>query len=145
MTENSVSRRSFLVGACTIATLGMGSALLADDAQAATGIKRRKDGRVDVAMKRVRGLGTVGGAVVLGTVKGVPAAVVRTGPDTYTALDLRCTHQGVPVNPGGPGWSCPAHASQFEIDGDVVRGPAEANLAIMKSAWNPRNSTLTVG
>jgi len=145
MTENSVSRRSFLVGACTIATLGMGAALLADDAQAATGIKRRKDGRVDVSVKRVRELGTVGGAALLGTVKGVPAAVVRTGTDTYTALDLRCTHQGVPVNPGGPGWSCPAHASLFEINGDVVRGPAAANLAIMKSAWNARNSTLTVG
>jgi Rieske Fe-S protein len=145
MTENSVSRRSFLMGACTIATLGMGAALLTDDAEAATGVKRRKDGSVEVSVKKVAALGTVGGVAVLGNVKGVPAAVVRTGTDTYTALDLRCTHQGVPVNQGGPGWSCPAHGSQFKTNGDVVRGPAEANLAIMKSRWVPKNSTLIVG
>ena len=145
MTENAVSRRSFLVGACTLATLGMGATLLADDAQAATGIKRLPDGTVQVAVKKVSGLKNVGGAVVLGNVKGVPAAVVRTSADAYTALDLRCTHQGVPVNQGGAGWSCPAHGSQFKVNGDVVRGPAEANLAIMKSKWNPKTSTLIVG
>ena len=145
MTYQSLSRRTFLAGACSLATLGLGAALLADDAQAATGIKRRKDGRVEVSVKKITGLSSVGGVVLLGKVKGVPTAVTRTGANTYTALDLRCTHQGVPVNLGGPGWVCPAHGSQFESNGDVVRGPAAANLAIMKSQWNGKNSTLIVG
>ena len=103
------------------------------------------DGRVRVRLGKVPSLRQVGGVATIGIVRGVPTAVVRVSNTRYRAIDLRCTHQGVPVNQGGPGWSCPAHGSQFKANGDVVRGPAEANLAIMKSRWVPKNSTLIVG
>ncbi|MFM8349750.1 MAG: ubiquinol-cytochrome c reductase iron-sulfur subunit [Actinomycetales bacterium] len=137
------SRRTFLIGACGLITAGLGTALLADDAEAATGIKRRANGQVDVTVAKVPALAKVGGAALLGNVKGVPTAVVRTGQNTYQALNLRCTHQGVPVALRNGQWSCPAHGSAFAIDGSVTGGPAETSLATVKSALN--KGVLTVG
>ncbi|MBU6280230.1 MAG: Rieske 2Fe-2S domain-containing protein [Actinomycetales bacterium] len=130
------SRRAFLVGACGLLAAGLGSALLADDAQAASGIKRRANGQVDVTVAKVPALAKVGGAALLGNVKGVPTAVVRTGQSTYQALNLRCTHQGVPVTLQNGQWSCPAHGSAFAIDGAVTNGPAQTSLASVKSVLN---------
>ena len=137
------SRRTFLVGACGLLAVGLGAALLADDAQAADGIKRKPNGQVDVTVAKVPALAKVGGAVLLGKVKGVPTAVVRTGQSTYQALNLRCTHQGVPVSLKAGQWSCPAHGSSFAIDGSVTGGPAQTSLATVKSALN--KGVLTVG
>ena len=137
------SRRTFLIGACGLLAAGLGTALLADDAEAATGIKRKANGQVDVTVAEVRALNKVGGAVLLGNVKGVPTAVVRTGQNTYQALNLRCTHQGVPVSLKGGQWSCPAHGSAFAIDGSVTGGPAQTSLVTVKSTLN--KGVLTVG
>lgn len=141
------SRRAFLVGMCGAAVLGigMGSALLADDAMAATGVKRRKNGQVAVTVAKVPALRAAGGRVLLGTVKGTPVAVVREADGSYSALNLRCTHQGVTVNPDSGGWLCPAHGSQFALDGAVERGPAATNLAAYPSRWNARTGVLLVG
>ena len=149
MTELSAdpSRRAFLVGVCGAAVLGagLGSALLADDAVAATGIRRKKNGQVVVTVAKVASLAAADGRVVLGTVKGTPVAVVREGDGSFAALNLACTHQGVTVNPDAAGWLCPAHGSLFALDGAVERGPAMASLATYPSRWDARRGTLTVG
>jgi Rieske Fe-S protein len=141
------SRRAFLIGACGAATLaagGFGTALLADDAWAAKGIKRRKNGKVVVKVDKVPALRKKQSRVLLGNVKGTPVAVVRDGND-YTALNLRCTHFGATVEPDRGGWQCPLHGSQFALDGDLERGPAESNLAEYKSKWRRKKRRLIVG
>jgi Rieske Fe-S protein len=138
-------RRAFLVGVCGLAAVGMGSALLADDALAATGIVRKKNGQVEVSVKKVPGLRQVGSSVLLGNVKGVPTAVIRTGPNAYSALNLKCTHQGVTVVRTGDAWNCPAHGSQFAFAGGLERGPAQSPLASVRSTFNARKGVLTVG
>ena len=141
------SRRAFLIGACGAATLaagGFGTALLADDAWAAKGIKRRKNGKVVVNVDKVPALRKKQSRVLLGNVKGTPVAVVRDGND-YTALNLRCTHFGATVEPDRGGWQCPLHGSQFALDGDLERGPAESNLAEFKSKWRRKKRRLIVG
>jgi Rieske Fe-S protein len=141
------SRRAFLVGVCGAAALtagGLGAALLADDAMAAAGIKRRKNGTVVVNVDKVPALRRDNSRVLLGNVKGTPVAIVRQG-DTFTALNLRCTHQGVTVNSDPSGWRCPAHGSQFALDGDLERGPALSPLGQYTSRWNARRRRLIVG
>jgi len=141
------SRRAFLIGACGAATLaagGFGTALLADDAWAAKGIKRRKNGKVVVNVDKVPALRKKQSRVLLGNVKGTPVAVVRDGND-YTALNLRCTHFGATVEPDRGGWQCPLHGSQFALDGDLERGPADSNLAEFKSKWRRKKRRLIVG
>lgn len=137
------SRRAFLTGACALVGLGLGAALLADDALAAPGIERLRDGRVRIQVRQVPALRGVNGVVNLGTVKGVPTAVVVTGRNRYSAINLRCTHAGVTVNRSGNDWRCPAHGSLFTLNGSVEQGPAMTNLARVRSTF--RNGVLTVG
>ena len=137
------TRRQFLTGACALVGAGLGAALLADAADAATGIKRKKNGQVEVTVAQIPDLQQVDGVVNLGTVKGIPTAVVCTGPSTYIALNLRCPHAGVSVRDTGSEWLCPAHGSQFELDGAFISGPAGRALAPVRSRL--RNGILTVG
>lgn len=136
-------RRAMLTGACALVGLAFGSALLADDAQAAQGVKRLPDGRVQVRVNQVPALREVDGLVNLGNVKGVPTAIVRTGQNRYKALNLRCTHQGVPVQQDGANWLCPAHGSMFALDGALERGPAMRPLATVQARLS--RGVLTVG
>ena len=141
------SRRAFLVGTCGVAALaagGFGTALLADDARAAKGIKRRKNGKVVVRVDKVPALKTDPSRVPLGTVKGTPVAVVREG-DSYTALNLRCTHQGATVESTSDGWSCPLHGSKFALEGDREAGPAQTALKEYPSRWRAKRRRLIVG
>jgi Rieske Fe-S protein len=137
------NRRQFLTGACALLGAGLGAALLADSADAATGIKRKKNGQVEVTVAQIPGLENINGVVNLGTVKGVPTAVVRTGAATYTALNLRCPHAGVTVRDTGSEWLCPAHGSQFALDGAFISGPAGRALAPVSARLN--RGILTVG
>jgi cytochrome b6-f complex iron-sulfur subunit len=130
------TRRDVLKGVCGLAVLALAPVVLAEDAEAAPGIHHRKDGRVAVHVKAVPALSRVGGAVAIGTVKGIPTAVVRTGSSTYEALDLRCTHAGVTVQESGSSWACPAHGSRFGITGNVSQGPAQRSLATVRSSFN---------
>lgn len=134
-----VSRRAFLAGACSLAALGTAAL----PAAASTAVRTLPGGRLAVKVGAVPELGTVGGAVRVGTVKGTPVGVTRTGPRSYVAFSLACPHQGVTVTRTDSGWSCAAHGSQFEPDGDLVLGPATSGLRRVRSSL--RGGTLTVG
>jgi thiosulfate dehydrogenase [quinone] large subunit len=137
------TRRDFLKTVCGAAALALGPVLLADEAMAADGIRRKANGQVVVTLAKVPGLARVGGTVALGSVRGVPVAVVRTGRRSYRAIDLRCTHQGVTVGKSGSAWLCPAHGSRFAGDGTVTGGPAQRSLATVESSL--ADGRLTVG
>ena len=137
------NRRDFLKSVCGLAAIAIGPVLLADDAMAADGIVRKANGQVVVTVAKIPSLAKVGGMVNLGRVKGVPVAIVRTGSTTYRALNLRCTHEGTTVRPSGSQWQCPAHGSQFNLDGSLVRGPA--NRALNTVLAKLEAGKLTVG
>lgn len=135
----NVSRRAFLVGGC--AMLALGSTALPAAAQSA--IRTLPNGKLAVRLKSVPALATVGGAVSIGSIKGNPVGVARTGQKTYRAFSLRCPHQGVKVVKSAQGWSCPAHGSEFESDGDLILGPATTPLG--KVPTRLKGGVLTVG
>lgn len=121
----AISRRSFLAGVCAVVALG-GSQI---PAAANTAVKKLPGGRISVNLKAVPALAKVGGATRIGSVKGVPVAIARTGTSKYVAFNLLCPHQGVTVTQNEKGWICNAHGSEFEADGDLVLGPATKGLA----------------
>ena len=137
------TRRDFLKSACGVAALAIGPVLLADEAAAADGIVRKANGQVVVTVAKVPTLGKVGGAVNLGTVKGSPVAIVRTGSAAYRAINLSCTHQGTTVLRSGADWKCPSHGSQFRTDGTFISGPAGRSLNTVRAAL--KSGKLTVG
>jgi Rieske Fe-S protein len=120
-----ISRRSFITGICAVVALG-GSEV---PATANAAVKKLPGGRISVNLKAVPALAKVGGATRIGSVKGVPVAIARTGTSKYIAFNLLCPHQGVTVTRNEKGWVCSAHLSEFEPDGDLVLGPATTGLA----------------
>ena len=119
-----ISRRALLTGACAILALG-GSSI---PAVAQTAVKKLPGGKLSVKLKDLPELANVGGAVKIGSIKGVPVAVSRTSASKYVAFNLLCPHQQFPVERSEQGWVCKSHGSEFEPDGDLVIGPATTAL-----------------
>ena len=57
-----------------------------------------------------------------------PICLYRFGDDNYSAVLMRCTHQGAELQVFGDRLQCPAHGSEFDDHGVVKTGPATTNL-----------------
>lgn len=57
-----------------------------------------------------------------------PICVYRFSADQYSALLMRCPHQGAELQVFGDRLQCPAHGSEFSDKGAVQNGPADTNL-----------------
>jgi len=57
-----------------------------------------------------------------------PVCVYRLSDTEYTALFMRCPHQGAELQVFGDRLECPAHGSEFNNLGVVKTGPADTNL-----------------
>jgi len=57
-----------------------------------------------------------------------PVCVYRFSDTEYSALWMKCTHQGAELNATGNHLQCPAHGSEFDNRGKVTGGPADSNL-----------------
>ncbi|WP_433259843.1 FAD-dependent oxidoreductase [Actinosynnema sp. CS-041913] len=58
------------------------------------------------------------------------SGVYRDEEGTLHAVSLRCTHLGclVRFNDAERSWDCPCHGSRFDVDGNVLEGPATKPL-----------------
>jgi Rieske Fe-S protein len=80
--------------------------------------------------------GCAGSKMIAGTIDNsnlvVPASVFKKENGSYfteySALLMRCTHQGTELQVFGDRLECPAHGSQFSDTGQVKNGPADTNL-----------------
>lgn len=57
-----------------------------------------------------------------------PICVYRTESQEYTALWMKCTHQGTELQVFGDKLQCPAHGSEFNNQGNLINGPADKPL-----------------
>lgn len=57
-----------------------------------------------------------------------PICIYRINEKEYTALWMRCTHQGTELQVFGDKLQCPAHGSEFDNNGSVKNGPAGNKL-----------------
>jgi Rieske Fe-S protein len=57
-----------------------------------------------------------------------PLVIYRFSETEYTALYLKCTHQGAELQVFGDKIQCPAHGSEFSNRGVVESGPAAEKL-----------------
>jgi len=57
-----------------------------------------------------------------------PVCIYRFNNNEYTALWMKCTHQGNELQASGDVLQCSAHGSEFSNKGFVVNGPASSNL-----------------
>lgn len=57
-----------------------------------------------------------------------PICVYRFSESDFSAVLMRCTHQGTELQVFGDRLQCPAHGSEFNSTGAVQNGPADKNL-----------------
>jgi Rieske Fe-S protein len=104
----------------------VGSAAAANACVAGGGVSPENVG--DVAAGSTSAL-SVGSLVAI---SGQPACIGRNAMGVY-AMTLTCTHQGCDMGRQGSvsprGLDCSCHGSQFDANGNVVRGPANLPLA----------------
>jgi Rieske Fe-S protein len=63
-----------------------------------------------------------------------PICLYRFSDENYSALLMKCTHQGSELNASGDHLHCPSHGSEFNNKGKVTQGPAEEDLRSFKVA-----------
>lgn len=57
-----------------------------------------------------------------------PICVYHIEEETYTALMMKCTHQGAELQVAGDQLTCQAHGSEFDRWGKATQGPATLPL-----------------
>ena len=57
-----------------------------------------------------------------------PVYVYRFSDTEYSAMLMKCSHQGNELQASGDHLTCSAHGSEFNNKGAVVQGPADKNL-----------------
>jgi Rieske Fe-S protein len=77
---------------------------------------------------------------------GTPILIVRLSAREFVALSTQCTHEGCPVKPPVGGIiTCPCHGSQYDLEGKVLRGPAQFALTRYQTSFDARTRRLIVG
>lgn len=61
----------------------------------------------------------------------VPALIIRSG-DSIRALSLSCSHLGCKVEARPSQLVCPCHGSRFDLEGNVLHGPATRALKALQ-------------
>lgn len=123
MTQQPTSRRNVILGMCALAGAGLTGLFEVAPATAASAIKVRADGKVDVTLSVMK----KNGAVV--RIPSLNAALVRVSATKFIAYSLVCRHQGGPVMAVGASWTCSLHGAKYSPkDGSVQRGPATQPL-----------------
>lgn len=61
-----------------------------------------------------------------------PIYLYRFSANEYSALLMKCSHQGNELQASGDHLHCSAHGSEFNNKGVVAQGPAENNLRSFK-------------
>lgn len=146
-TNTLVSRRQFCAGACQIAscaTLATFVSACGDGPTSPSGGGGGGGGSTSMLpvvtgqftlgspVVRVNTAGTalndVGGTAVVQSTAGV-FLIAKTNATSFQAIDAVCTHEGCTVNSiAGDIYVCPCHGSRYNRSGQVVNGPARANL-----------------
>lgn len=144
--ESAVGRREFLkrtglvLGAASLS--GMLSEILASCSNLTGPSIQHGSTTVNVA-----GLTSNGQFIVDSNVQpdGTPILLIRQNASSYTALSMLCTHQGCQVQPPSGGYIiCTCHGSAYDMNGNVVRGPAPTPLAKYSTSYNASAHTVTI-
>lgn len=68
-----------------------------------------------------------------------PIIIYRLSETEYSALLLKCSHQGNELSANGDILTCAAHGSEFSNKGIPLQGPADQNLRSFKVTTDETN------
>jgi cytochrome b6-f complex iron-sulfur subunit len=82
-----------------------------------------------ISLEKIEKLQSVGGSAIL-KLRGRNVLFIRDSEETVRALTPTCTHKGCTVafNREKNRIECPCHGSAFNLEGQVLKGPAPSRL-----------------
>ncbi|HEV8283598.1 MAG TPA: Rieske (2Fe-2S) protein [Chitinophagaceae bacterium] len=131
-----MNRREFLVKGCTacMATVGVSSLLNSCAPTQYISGTLGKDGltisKDEFKLNQKSNTAYRSFVIIRNDALQYPICVYRFSDEQYSALWMKCTHQGTELNASGDFLQCPAHGSEFNNKGMVKTGPADKNLRI---------------
>lgn len=129
-----MNRRNFIVHSCTAClSIAVLPALMTSctSTRYITGNIERDGLKVNKSEFKITGKGSkayLSFIIIRNDAFKYPICVYRFNEQDYTALWMRCTHQGTELQASGDFLQCPAHGSEFNNKGQVTNGPADNNL-----------------
>ncbi|HIC49423.1 MAG TPA: ubiquinol-cytochrome c reductase iron-sulfur subunit [Dehalococcoidia bacterium] len=125
--KTEMSRRTFL--ACATAGTGL---ILCGGIGCAAAITYQAtvvNGRISMNRSEFQQLD---GEPIIVTAPGLPypLVLIQVDVETFRAVSAKCTHLGCHVRPSKNFLVCPCHGSTYNLEGEVVRGPAQRALTI---------------
>ena len=103
------------------------------------------EGDLIVALSDYPDLANAGGIAFIPTSEtGFPFSiiVINEGDETFRAMSAECNHLSCEVELSGGQFDCPCHGSKFTIEGELLNGPATADL--LQFATDVEGDTLTI-
>lgn len=146
-----VSRRGFVVGGASVATVAAGACLCTKTGRSTvTGVGSTPsinpgaydltDDRIVIQLNKVTALSEVGGSIkILDARLKEPLIVARYGQSDYSAVAIQCPHRGVEVEYSAEdhGFECASlGASKFDLGGKKIKGFARKGLASYKVTFD---------
>ena len=126
---NGCTRRTFnlIVGAAAVELWACGTSRPT--------LAPNSSNQVTLTYAQFPSLMSTGGSAVVDVQGQFPLAVVRTADATATALSATCTHAGCIVDYDGAAKAlhCPCHNADFDLQGNVLRGPTSIPLPVYKA------------
>lgn len=124
------TRREFLKTVAAVLLTGGGVSLFFEGcAGGLQGYRTRLQGdRLIVPLTQIEPLNKPNGLLLLYAVGVNGPIVLRNVDGEIVALSSICTHRGCEVRPMPNSFECPCHGSEYDIDGEVLAGPARLPL-----------------
>jgi len=73
------------------------------------------------------------------------SVIINKNRKKLKILSSKCTHLGCKINKlEDDKLICPCHGSQFNLDGNVIKGPATASLKILSYKTNPKTKEIII-
>jgi cytochrome b6-f complex iron-sulfur subunit len=125
-------RRTVLKGAAAACGAGLLSACGGGDQAAAPapspgGGRTPPEGGLRASLAAVDDI-PVGGAIAASAPDGSKVLLTRPSGNDVQGFSAVCPHEGCTVAPDDEQLACPCHGSQFELNGELKRGPARTGL-----------------
>src|ERR1043165_3362091 len=147
-----MNRRYFIEQSClsglgVIAGLSVLNALEIPTLKAASRMMPGGNREIPLMLVDTPELEKVGGAYHLQVDEiGANILVVRTGEESFIAVDIKCPHKGCEVaidTKTNSKFVCPCHGSEFKLTGEVTKGPAKKNLGVYQAKFKDGEGTIT--
>lgn len=139
----NINRRNFLkksARAAAVTVFLAGSVKLEDLIASTKSAESAKKVQKTINLSDYPALNKVGGYAMISA----NVIVIRSGKNSFTALNTVCTHKKCDVEFNGKKFECPCHGSEFTKTGKVLNGPAKKNLKKYSTSFNSDTGDITI-